>query len=153
DSVYIRVTNTPPENPIDGVFLVEPNGKLQLGTAYGTILAGARTMEQLREGVETLMKPKLKAFQVTVHLVQARSQQLISGEHLVQPNGTIDLGVYGSVYVAGMTTQFAKASIEAALSEKFDNPQVTVRVAAFNSNVYYLITDGGGLGEQVYRIP
>jgi polysaccharide export outer membrane protein len=153
DSVYIRVTNTPPEDPIDGVYPIEPDGRLQLGASYGTLIAAGKTVEQIRQEIETLMKPKIRAFQVTVHLVQTRAQQLIAGEHLVQPDGKVDLGIYGSVYVAGMTTEVARQLIETALAKYFDRPQVTVKMAAFNSNVYYIVTDGGGLGEQVYRLP
>lgn len=153
DSVYIRVTNTPAEEPVDGTYVIEPDGRLQLGAAYGTIQAGGKTLDQLRAAVDALIKPKIRAYQVTVHLVQTRGQQLIAGEHLVQPDGRVDLGYYGSVYVAGMSTDAARAMIETALGSHFDRPQVTVKVAAFNSNVYYIVTDGAGLGEQVYRLP
>src|SRR5262249_3862219 len=33
------------------------------------------------------------------------------------------------------------------------DPKVAVSVAAYNSKVYYIITDGGGFGEFVYRFP
>jgi polysaccharide export outer membrane protein len=52
-----------------------------------------------------------------------------------------------------MTTQEAKAVIEAHLSQFLERPEVIVSIAAFNSKVYYIITDGGGLGEQVFRFP
>ncbi|MCA9085440.1 MAG: polysaccharide biosynthesis/export family protein, partial [Planctomycetaceae bacterium] len=75
------------------------------------------------------------------------------GQHLVRPDGTVGLGVYGSVYVTGMTLQEAKFAIEQHLCEHIHNPQVSVDVLAYNSKVYYVITDGGGAGEQVYRLP
>jgi hypothetical protein len=79
--------------------------------------------------------------------------QQIRGEHLVRPDGTVGLGVYGSVYVAGMTLEMAKAAIEAQLSQFLLHPEVSVDVYAYNSKVYYLVFDGGGYGQQIYRLP
>ncbi len=103
--------------------------------------------------------------------------QRIEGPHLVRPDGTISLGVYGSVYVAGLTLEEIRDVVAArikafrdqvrASSAKIKDEQgteikledlpierikleVTVDVLAYNSKVYYVITDGGGYGEQVY---
>jgi protein involved in polysaccharide export with SLBB domain len=80
-------------------------------------------------------------------------KQVISGEHLVRPDGRISLGVYGSVYVAGMTLDEVKQATEAHLSKYIYRPEVYADVLAYNSKVYYVITDGGGFGEQVERLP
>src|SRR5262249_50111060 len=37
--------------------------------------------------------------------------------------------------------------------QDFDARDLSVDVLAYNSKVYYVITDGGGFGEQVYRLP
>jgi polysaccharide export outer membrane protein len=89
--------------------------------------------------------------------------QPVRGQHLVRPDGTINLGIYGSVYVTGMTLDQIKAAIAPAIASRLDkeavakNPvkpeDVSVDVLAYNSKVYYVITDGGGYGEQVYRVP
>jgi polysaccharide export outer membrane protein len=72
-------------------------------------------------------------------------------------DGTINLGIYGSVQVAGLTIDQARERIRAFLLEqtgrKPDTIQVVVDVLAFNSKVYYIITDGAGYGEQVYSFP
>lgn len=88
-----------------------------------------------------------------VESTKAAPDQPISGQHLVRPDGTIGLGIYGSVYVAGLTLDQAKAAIEAHLSLRIKQPEVSVDVTAYNSKVYYVITDGGGYGEQVTRFP
>jgi protein involved in polysaccharide export with SLBB domain len=90
---------------------------------------------------------------VSVSLGQARALQQIRGEHLVRPDGTVFLGSYGSVPVAGLTLDAAKAQIEAFLSSTLLRPQVSVDVASYNSKVYYVITNGAGFGETVYRLP
>ncbi len=82
--------------------------------------------------------------------------QPLRGQHLVRPDGTISLGIYGSVYVAGMTLEQAKEVIAEKIKERvkdFDLGTLHVDVLAYNSKVYYVVTDGGGYGEQVYRIP
>lgn len=85
-------------------------------------------------------------------------QQPISGPFLVRPDGTVGLGLWGNVFVAGMTLdQAAKAVREqvvktcpAELSPK--SVTAVVDVIAYNSKVYYVITDSVG-GEQVVRLP
>ncbi|HEV3256409.1 MAG TPA: polysaccharide biosynthesis/export family protein, partial [Gemmataceae bacterium] len=83
-------------------------------------------------------------------------QPRVAGQHLVRPDGTIGLGIYGSVYVAGMTLEQAQAAIAQQLARRVEDVEVkniSVDVLAYNSKVYYVITDGGGYGEQVYRLP
>ena len=81
----------------------------------------------------------------------------IDGNHLVQMDGTIDLGIYGSVPVAGMNIDQAREQVRAFIARVSNrNPeaiQVRVSVAAYNSKQFYVITDGAGYGEQVYPLP
>ena len=83
--------------------------------------------------------------------------QPIDGQHLVGPDGTIKLGIYGSVQVAGLTREQAEDGIRQFISDvSGDKPeffQVVVDVVAFNSKAYYVIADGAGFGEQVYSFP
>jgi polysaccharide export outer membrane protein len=57
------------------------------------------------------------------------------------------------VRVAGMTLDQARFAIEAQLSAFLDNPQVSVDVFAYNSKVYYVITQGTVVGDGVFRLP
>lgn len=127
-------------------------------------------------------------------LIQASNRitlmlQSITGQHLVGPDGTINLGIYGKIRVAGMTTdQIADAVAnrlvelmpgllrnmdDVVKKEKIANSadellkdwrkdyssiemikrEMQVDVLAYNSKFYYVITDGGGWGQQVYPIP
>ena len=83
--------------------------------------------------------------------------QPIEGTHLIRPDGTISLGVYGSVQVAGLTLDQVRENITGFLAYWFgDKPEaflVIVDVAAYNSKSFYIVTDGAGYGEQVYRFP
>jgi polysaccharide export outer membrane protein len=84
--------------------------------------------------------------------------QPISGPFLVRPDGTVGLGLWGVVPVAGMTLeQAAKAVREQVVKVRPANlpaegVKVVVDVIAYNSKVYYVITDSAG-GEQVVRLP
>ncbi len=160
----IQVANTIPIDPlddpiargfksIDGLYQVQTNGHVDLGPAYGTIAVRGLTIDEARQSIELNLRQVLKAPQVMVTLVSDQARQHVSGEHLVRPDGTVSLGVYGSVYVSGMTLSTAKRALEKHLGTYIHGPEVTVDVLAYNSKVYYIVTDGGGAGEQVFRFP
>lgn len=84
--------------------------------------------------------------------------QPISGAFLVRPDGTVGLGIWGSVEINGLTTEQAETAIRkqlAKFAEKVpaDALTVTVDVLSYNSKRYYVITDAGGSGEQVVSFP
>ena len=97
------------------------------------------------------------------------SPQPIGGQHLVRPDGTVNLGIWGSLAVSGMTTDqirdqvrkhvYNQMKTSKFISEKgteVDDPNklfVVVDVIGYNSKAYYIITDGAGYGEQIYRFP
>jgi polysaccharide export outer membrane protein len=155
DTLGIRVTETIPEQPILGIYGVEPNGRVNLGFNYGSVLVQGMTIEQAKVAIETHLKKALKPpFQVSVVLSDTRAMLLIRGQHLVQTDGTVNLGVYGSVYVDNMTIPEAKGAIEHHLSQFLVNPEIALTVTGYNSKVFYLINDGGGVaGEQITRLP
>jgi protein involved in polysaccharide export with SLBB domain len=88
-----------------------------------------------------------------VNVVPLRPLQPIKGEHLVAPDGTVNLGSYGQVMVAGLTIKEATAKIEEHLSAVLEHPQVVLSVFAYNSKVFYVIMQGGRQGDEVTRLP
>ena len=82
-----------------------------------------------------------------------RPMRQIQGEHLVRQDGTVGLGIYGSVFVDGMTIEIAKAVIEKHLSQFLVAPKISLDIAGYNSKVYYVITDLAGFGQRVIRLP
>ncbi len=153
DQIVIRASGVIPTEPIEGVFQVEPEGTVNLGLNYGTVPVAGLTVEEARAAIEKHLLATYVAPKVNVTLFQSRGLQQIRGEHLVRPDGTISLGTYGSVYVTGMTLPQAKAAIEEHLTQFLQKPEVTVDILAYNSKVYYIISDGGGNGQQVTRLP
>jgi polysaccharide export outer membrane protein len=83
--------------------------------------------------------------------------QPIDGQYLVAPDGTVMLGIYGTVHVAGLTRDQARERIREFIAQvsgkRGDALQVFVDVIAYNSKSYYIITDGAGNGAQLYAFP
>jgi polysaccharide export outer membrane protein len=153
DALLIRVTNTKPDEPIANVYVVDPDGRVELGMSYGSVLVLDLTISQARDAIQKHLEKILNNPVVSVSLARSRGLQQIRGEHLVRPNGTISLGIYGDIYVAGMTLTEAKQAIELQLSAYLSKPEIVVDVTGYNSKVYYLIFDLAGVGEQVIRLP
>ncbi|MEI8070185.1 MAG: polysaccharide biosynthesis/export family protein [Planctomycetota bacterium] len=153
DTLQVIVEGTLLEQPINGLYVVEPGGMLDLGPSYGKVMVGGQSLEEAQDAVFRHLKRVLREPQVSLTLAQAAGQQQVSGEHLVGPDGTINLGTYGSVYVTGQTLEQAKESIENQLSKHLDAPLVSVDVFSYNSKVYYVITEGAGSGDNVGRFP
>jgi polysaccharide export outer membrane protein len=153
DILIVRVADTLPNQAIEGTYTVTPDGTINLGFSYGTVQVAGLTLQQVEEVIRRQLSRVLKEPQVAVGLAQYRAVQQVRGEHLVRQDGTISLGSYGCVYVTGLTIPQAKCAIERHLSEYLLSPEISLDVFAYNSKVYYIITDGGGFGEQVYRLP
>jgi polysaccharide export outer membrane protein len=128
-------------------------------------------------------------------LIQASNRvtlrlQPIVGQHLVGPDGTVNLGIYGKIRVAGLTLDQVADAVAARLLElmpgllrgvpevddkgmdkkgtegnllkefrqdftslELVKKELMVDVLVYNSKFYYVITDGGGYGQQVYPFP
>jgi polysaccharide export outer membrane protein len=90
--------------------------------------------------------------------------QPVTGQFQVRIDGTVGVGFWGSVPVSGLTLDQTaeairqhllrnKALIDLGLHKNPESLVVIVDVLAYNSKKYYVITDGGGYGEQVYPFP
>jgi polysaccharide export outer membrane protein len=88
-----------------------------------------------------------------IEAIPSLPDQPVQGEHLVRPDGTVNLGTYGSVRVGGMTLDQARAVIKEHLSQYIKNVKLNVDVFAYNSKRIYIVADGGGFGQQVYPLP
>jgi polysaccharide export outer membrane protein len=158
DSLFVNLPSSTPEASISGIYPVEPDGTINLGTELGGAL---RVVDMSTQEAQAAVQARLVKIgfkpeavkNLTVSLAASAGVQRIQGEHLVRPDGTVSLGSYGSVYVAGMTLPQVKAAVEAQLSRYLYKPEVNVDVFAYNSKFYYVITDFAGAGESVVRLP
>jgi polysaccharide export outer membrane protein len=142
-----------PDSPITAVYPVEPDGTVNLGLAYGSVPVAGLTLDEAKAAIEKKLSTIIKKPEAEVTLAESRGSQQIRGPHIVRQDGTVGLGQYGSVAVTGLTIEQAKAAIENHLKKYLKDPEVTVDILAFNSKVYYVILDGGGMGQQVVIQP
>ncbi len=150
----LQIIAEPPEaNLAARGFFVDPQGRIDLGPRYGKVPVAGKTTDEVTEAVSQAVSQVYRDPEVSVTLVQSTAMQPIIGEHLVSPDGTVNLGTYGLVHVAGMTLPQVKEAVEAHLQEFLDEPRVSVSVFAYNSKVYYVITQGAGQGDVVTRLP
>lgn len=156
DVLGIQATKTLPDQPINGQYTVSPDGTVALGFGYGSVRIVGMTLEQARLAIQnqlTSRPAELKDPQVSVALLAFQTAQEVQGLHLVRPDGTISLGMYGCVYIAGMTLCQAQAVIEQHLSHVFQEPELSLDIYSYNSKAYYVIFDGGGYGQTVLKFP
>jgi polysaccharide export outer membrane protein len=151
---------TRPNEPLGGTYYaVDPEGNILLGPSYGRVKVQGLTDTEAAQAIkEQLIKSGLKredvnAAQVAVSPVQTRALQQIRGQHLVRLDGTINLGTYGDVLVAGRTLKEAQMAINEQLSHYLKDPEVTVDVYGYNSKIYYVIMDQGDAALQMIRLP
>ena len=164
ETLIVRVANTIPVDPqepevakqfkqINGAFPIQTDGIIDFGPEYGYVVIAGMTVSQARQRIEQHLKQTLVSPQVYVNVAAEQARQHIAGEHLVRPDGTVSLGIYGSVSVAGKTLDETKVHLERHLAAHIYRPEINVDVLAYNSKIYYVITDGAGAGEQVFRFP
>ncbi len=153
DGLLIRALNTPLESPIADIFSVDPEGTVDLGPAYGKVRVVGLTIDDAQDAIRKELTKTLADPQVSVSLAFSAGAQQIVGEHLVGPDGRVNLGTYGSVYVTGLTLAQAKQAIEKQLSNKLEDPEVVVDIFAYNSKKYYIITQGSSFGDNIVNLP
>jgi protein involved in polysaccharide export with SLBB domain len=153
DVLQIRASFTIPDQPIDNFYIVEAEGDVKLGPAYGNIRVVGMTIDEANEAIRRKLGEVLRNPEVSVQLARTAGTQPVTGQYLVGPDGTINLRTYGMVYVAGKSLIDIKLALQKHLAQYFDSPEVSVDVLGYNSKVYYVITDGAGMGDNVRRIP
>jgi polysaccharide export outer membrane protein len=153
DVLQIRVLGTLLDQSIDGFFLVEGEGIVTLGPAYGRVRVAGMTVEQASDVITTTLKRVLQKPEVSVQLARTSGTAPVGGEYLIGPDGTINLRQYGTLHVAGMTITEIRVALNKQLSQYFDSPDATVEVRQFNSKVFYVITEGAGMGDNIRRVP
>jgi polysaccharide export outer membrane protein len=153
DVLQIRVLGAMPDQPIDAFFLVEGEGIVTLGPAYGSIRVVGMTTDEATAAITRKLQEVLAKPDVSVQLARTAGTQPVTGQYLVAPDGTINLRQYGLLHVAGKTVTEIRQDLTKQLSRYFDSPEASVDVIAYNSKVFYVITQGAGLGDNIRRVP
>jgi polysaccharide biosynthesis/export protein len=151
-SVFVSA-ETPLFNVDPAEFVIGIDGTVDLGPTYGPVAIAGMSIHEAREAVEQAVSSQVREAIVSFRVSALPILQPIAGEHLVGPDGMINLGSYGSVSVVGMTIPESRQAIERHLSQFLTDPQISVNVFAFNSKKYYIITEGAGFGDTVTALP
>ena len=152
DVLQIRA-NAPPDVPIDNFYMIEAEGTINLGPQYGSVRVAGMTIDEIRAALDKWLHQYLTDPNPSVQLARVSGAQPVTGQYLVGPDGTINLRQYGVVHIAGKTVLEARLAVEKHLQQFLDSPQVAIDVVAYNSKVFYIITQGAGLGDSVRRLP
>ena len=164
DLLMIRVLGTMLYQPIDGLFLVQPNGQVSLGPAYGRVAVQGLTVEEAEIAIhkklkETLNKPDVQVTAagrvskwqsgkppktpyrispndlLAIRVLGTMLDQPIDGEFVVEPGGTVALGpAYGRAKVVGLTQEEAEVAIRKKLEEVLNKPDVSVTLGGWKSD-------------------
>ncbi len=153
DTVMLQVEGAPAEAPIAGIYPVGPDGTIVLGVHYGSVYVAGKTVDEAKAAITKHLTTRLTNAEVSLSLADSAARQKISGPHLVGMDGTVTLGTYGNILVTGLTVAQARTAIEQHLLQYFDSMEVSLEVGGYNSKVYYIVTQGAGFGDGVYRFP
>jgi polysaccharide export outer membrane protein len=153
DVLQIRASFALPDQPINDFYIVEAEGVVNLGPAYGSVRVVGMSLDEATAAIRDKLKEILTQPEVSVQLARTSGTQPITGQYLVAPDGTINLRTYGILRVSGKTLPEIKLELQKHLEQFFDKPEVSVDVLGYNSKVYYVITDGAGMGDNVRRFP
>jgi polysaccharide export outer membrane protein len=153
DILQIEVLGTMPGQPINGYFLVEGEGFITLGPAYGIVRVEGMTIDEATDTVTRYLHTRLQRPDVSIRLLRSAETEQIAGAYLVQPDGTVNLRRFGMVPVVGRTVTEVRLAVQQQLAQYFDSPQVAVDVKRFGSKRFYVITAGAGIGEDIQTFP
>ncbi|MBI3863734.1 MAG: polysaccharide biosynthesis/export family protein [Planctomycetia bacterium] len=141
DQLKIRGTNLLPIDPsgdpvengfkqINGLHCVQPDGTIDLGPQYGSVVVTAMNTRSAREAIVKHLRESVGLVdpKIAVSLHDVHVQQIVAGEHLVRPDGTVAIGIYGKVPVRGLTVEEIKAAIEKHLAHFFYQPAVEISI-------------------------
>ena len=150
--LQIHVTNVLPDQPIDNYYMVEAEGTVNLGPAYGTVRVVGMTIEEITKAIDQKLGQILSKPEVSVQLARVSGTQHygpVSGRarRHHQP-AAVRPGARG-----GHDGDEARVAIQKHLSQFLDSPELSVDVVAYNSKTYYVITQGAAVGDNVRRLP
>jgi protein involved in polysaccharide export with SLBB domain len=139
------------DQPIDNYFMVEAEGGVNLGPAYGTVRVLGMTLDEAKKAIEQNLSQVLHEPKVSLKLARVSGSQPLTAQYLVAPDGTVNLRQYGLVHVAGMAVPEAQLAIQKHLTKFLSSPELSVDVVAYKSKNYYVVTEGAATGDSVNR--
>lgn len=154
DVLEIKGAGVLPDMPIDRYYDVESDGTVNLGPAYGTFIVAGLTVEEAAVQIKRALQLFIKAPMISVKVSRTAIAAQIPNEYYrVQPDGMINFGQYGMVYMSGKTVSEAMEAVKTHLGQYFDAPMVNVEIAEYNSQSYYVVFEGLVSTQNMSRFP
>lgn len=153
DVLQINTVGTLRDVPLRGIYRVETDGTMDLGMPYGAVRLAGLTIEEAESQIIHTLQFTLKNVEVSLSLYRSATAEQLSGKYTIAPDGTINLGRFGEVHVAGKTVMDTKKAIEEHLSHYFDSLQAAVEVRGYNSKSYYVVWDTIAEQGKMWRFP
>lgn len=159
DNLRITVSTGVPRLDITdetgNVFVVEPEGVVRLTAPYSPVKVLGLSLDEAGEQVRRSVlkdRPDFEKLSVLVTLEEGQSLDSLPDSALVRPDGTISLGSYGAVHVAGKSEEEARVMIEDHLSEFLIKPEVQLEVSSGDYKGFYLIVQTATGEETVSKV-
>lgn len=161
DGIGVRAYGVEDEDiRINGEYRLQPGGMVAFPPPIGSLSLSGMTCDEAGALMADMIREKTGITEeyaelvgVSVDLLAVSGLQPVAGEHLVRPDGRINLGIYGSVHVAGLPLSDIKEALEFHLAEYLDEPKVAVDVYAYNTMSYYVVMEGAGFGDKLVSFP
>lgn len=155
DLIWIKVAGALLDYPIEENFSVDESGYVDLGVPYGRVEVVGLSTKEASDVIRDRLREVIEDPEVSVAVTESAGRQRVSGQYLVGPDGTVNLGTYGSVYITGMTIEEATQTIEQRLEEFLEEPRISLNIVSYNSKVYYVLLQGlgAGFGDALQRFP
>ena len=87
DTLQIHVSNALADQPIDNYFMVEAEGVVNLGPAYGSVRVVGMTIDEMKKAIEAKLGQIIREPEVSVQLARVSGAQPVTGQYLVGPDG------------------------------------------------------------------
>jgi polysaccharide export outer membrane protein len=159
DELLIDIKPSAKDPHVVDAVVVRDDGSIQLRSsseelklALPPVMVKGLKAALIQERIAGLIKDEYPSALVSVIAPGVKS---VAGQFLVRPDGTVKIGTYGVVPVAGRPLSLAEAMVQSQVVQAsgLTDAKVSVDVLAYNSMAYYVVADGGGLGDQVIKMP
>lgn len=126
DVLQIQCEGALPEQPIDNYYLVESDGKVNLGPTYGKAPVAGMSIDQAAQVITGKLQESLANPKVLAKIARTASMPSVTGQYSIGNDGSINLRTYGTLHVSGKTTPEIKQALQQHLAKYFDSPEVSV---------------------------
>jgi protein involved in polysaccharide export with SLBB domain len=141
-SIGAAVTAGTTASSFTGGFTLFPANNYLMKDTKNVTRGIPRSASVPRELQKTVISPYIiqPADGLTLEPITTKPAIKLSGEQTVMPDGSIDLGKYGRLVVAGQALEQIEAEVDAAVEAVEDHPvRVNVRLSKPVSAVYYVL--------------